>query len=95
MQNILENAMVAERKKRPMCDDTGIPHLLLEIGPEQSVDYEMLEDIKAGISEGLKLLPGRPMAVKGDYRQVIEQKIGLYDESEAVEAAPIILKTDR
>ena len=33
LETILENAEIAERNRSPLCDDTGIPHLLLELGP--------------------------------------------------------------
>ena len=29
LEQVLENAEVAERDKSPLCDDTGIPHLVL------------------------------------------------------------------
>ena len=29
---ILENYQVAQREKFPLCDDTGIPHVIIEIG---------------------------------------------------------------
>ena len=32
MQQVLENALVAENNRGPLCDDTGIPHLFLEVG---------------------------------------------------------------
>ena len=34
LNNILENAEIAESKVFPLCDDTGIPHLFLEVGEE-------------------------------------------------------------
>ena len=32
METILKNAEAAERQKSPLCDDTGIPHLVLDVG---------------------------------------------------------------
>ena len=32
LQTVLQNAEVAERTRCPLCDDTGIPHILIEIG---------------------------------------------------------------
>ena len=37
LNNILENAEIAESKVFPLCDDTGIPHLFLEVGEECAV----------------------------------------------------------
>ena len=32
LNTILDNAEAAEKNHSPLCDDTGIPHLVLEIG---------------------------------------------------------------
>ena len=32
MKEIVRNAESAARKHSPLCDDTGIPHLILEVG---------------------------------------------------------------
>ena len=37
MQQVLDNAIVAEERRSPLCDDTGIPHLFLEVGKNRSV----------------------------------------------------------
>ncbi len=92
LETILENAQVAAQRRCPLCDDTGIPHLFLELGPNKSISGDLLAAIKEGVKEGLRLLPGRPMAIKGDDSQRIDQSGGLDDASEAVEAAPIIIK---
>lgn len=88
----LENAKVACRRCSPLCDDTGIPHLYLEVGPNQVVTGKLIEDIYEGVRQGLRELPGRPMAVKGNDIQRIEQTEGLYEDSAALDAAPLIIK---
>lgn len=92
LETILENAEVAEKNKSPLCDDTGIPHLFLELGKNRSLTGQMLEEIKQGVVEGLKVLPGRPMAIKGTDLQRIDQSQGLSENSEDVLPAPIIIK---
>lgn len=92
LSQILENAKVACNRCSPLCDDTGIPHLFLEVGPNQAVTGQLIENIKEGVRQGLRALPGRPMAVEGDEIQRIEQSVGLYDDAAALEAAPIIIK---
>lgn len=92
METILENANVAEREKSPLCDDTGIPHLLLEVGPNRNINGEFLEAIKMGIAKGLRELPGRPMAIKGDDKQRLDQSGGLDEDPGALIPAPIIIK---
>lgn len=93
MEQVLENALVAEKNRGPLCDDTGIPHVFLEVGPNKSVTGELLEDIRAGVAEGLRRLPGRPMAVMGDDAARIDQSGGLSVNSDAVELAPIAIKS--
>lgn len=92
LSQTLENAKVACHRCSPLCDDTGIPHLYLEVGPNQIVTAQLIEDIHEGVRQGLRELPGRPMAVKGNDIQRIEQSEGLYEDSAALEAAPIIIR---
>ena len=92
MKQVLDNALVAEEKRSPLCDDTGIPHLFLEVGKNCAVTGEMLEDIKEGVRQGLRQLPGRPMAIKGDDYARIDQSGGLNEDSGALDASPILIK---
>lgn len=92
LETILENAEVAQKTKSPLCDDTGIPHLLLEIGKDISFTGQMLLDIKKGIKEGLKELPGRPMAIMGNDFERISQEKGISLNSEDVEPSPLIVR---
>lgn len=93
MRQLLDNALVAEDRKSPLCDDTGIPHLFLEVGPNKYVTGELLQQIQAGIALGLRHLPGRPMAIKGDDMQRIDQSGGLDDDPGALAPSPIIIKS--
>ena len=58
LRQTLENAEVAEKRRSPLCDDTGIPHLFLEVGKERSLSGEILEAIHEGVRVGLRELPG-------------------------------------
>ena len=49
LKQVLDNALVAEKNRSPLCDDTGIPHLFLEVGKNRAVTGEMLEEIKEGV----------------------------------------------
>ena len=93
MKQVLDNALVAEKNRSPLCDDTGIPHLFLEVGKNRVVSGELLEDIKEGIRQGLRQLPGRPMAIKGDDYARIDQSGGLDEDSGALAASPILIKS--
>ena len=92
MRQVLENAVVAEDRRSPLCDDTGIPHLFLEIGKHRSVSGEMMQEIMDGVAIGLRLLPGRPMAIMGDDYARIDQSGGLNPDSGALKPAPILIK---
>lgn len=93
MEQIVENALVAAENKGPLCDDTGIPHLYLEVGKNRVVSGEMIEAIYDGIKKGLRDLPGRPMAINGDDVQRLDQSGGLNEDSGALLPAPIQMRT--
>ena len=93
MRQVLDNALVAEDRHSPLCDDTGIPHLFLEVGKNRAVTGELLEQIQEGVAMGLRKLPGRPMAIKGDDYARIDQSGGLNEDSGALAPSPILIKT--
>ena len=92
LETILENAEAAEKNRSPLCDDTGIPHLVLEIGENCTVSGEMMDAINEGVAEGLRKLPGRPMGIMGDDSQRIDQSGGLNPDSAGVAPAPILMR---
>lgn len=92
MRQVLDNALVAEKNHSPLCDDTGIPHLFLEIGKKKVITGELLEQIKEGVAMGLRQLPGRPMAIKGNDNARIDQSGGLDEDSGALAPSPILIK---
>lgn len=92
LQTILDNGDAAEHCSSPLCDDTGIPHVLLEVGPSRGVNGELLEAIEQGVAEGLRRLPGRPMAVKGDGEDRLGQVLGMYEDPAMLEMAPIAIR---
>lgn len=93
MQQVLDNALVAEKNQGPLCDDTGIPHLFLEVGPNRQVSGELIGQIHSGVAEGLRRLPGRPMAIMGDDMHRIDQSGGLNPDSGALAPSPMIIKS--
>ena len=92
MRQVLDNALVAEERHSPLCDDTGIPHLFLEVGKTRSVTGDLLEQIKEGVTLGLRQLPGRPMAIKGDDYARVDQSGGLDEDSGALAPSPVLIK---
>ncbi len=96
LQLLIENAKIAEEKRFPLCDDTGIPHVIVEIGENVSLPGNFFDEINLGIQKGLQKLPARPMAVRGDDIERIEQSRGLYDDpGKLVPSSFIIDKTQR
>lgn len=92
LQTVLENAQVAEKNCSPLCDDSGIPHLVLEVGDNAVLTGRTLDAIREGVAEGLRKLPGRPMGIMGDDSHRIDQSGGLNPDSAGVEPAPILLR---
>lgn len=92
LENIIRNAEIAEEKVFPLCDDTGIPHILVEVGYDAAVPAGFFSAIEEGVALGLRRLPGRPMAVKGDDNERISQSAGLSEDSGDVKMAPIQIK---
>ena len=92
LQTILENAEVAERDRSPLCDDTGIPHVIIEVGPDRALTGKTMDAIREGIKEGLKRLPGRPMAIMGDDKERIDMSGGISPNSEDLALAPVLVR---
>ena len=92
MEQVLANAEAAEKNHSPLCDDSGIPHLVLEIGEDCALTGRMLDAVREGVAEGLRKLPGRPMGIMGDDSHRIDQSGGLNPDSAGVEPAPILLR---
>lgn len=92
LETILENAEAAERNKSPLCDDSGIPHIVLEIGKNTAITGAILDEIRKGIAQGLRQLPGRPMGIKGNDYERIDQSLGLDEDPAGVEPAPFLIR---
>lgn len=92
LETILENAEIAEKNRSPLCDDTGIPHLLLEVGLNQAITGKLMESIYVGVRQGLRKLPGRPMAVLGEEANRLDQSMGMDEDPGALDAAPILIR---
>ena len=92
MEQILKNAQAAEKNKSPLCDDSGIPHVILDVGPHKAVTGELMSAIDDGIKKGLRGLPGRPMGIMGDEKERISQSGGLSEDSAGVLPAPVQIR---
>jgi len=95
LEQIRENAHISAKERVPLCDDTGIPHPFLEVGENVEVAggmHAMLTAITQGIADGLRKLPGRPMAVKGGPLESLAQSKGLDADSGALLPAPLSIR---
>lgn len=93
LSQILENYKVAKKTRFPLCDDTGIPHVIIEVGSQREISGELLNQIHEGIALGLNNLPARPMAVKGSEIERIEQSKGLYEQPGMLKPSSILIDT--
>lgn len=91
LNQILENYKVASKTKFPLCDDTGIPHVIIEIGQKREITGELIAQINEGIKKALNKLPARPMAVKGSDIERVEQSKGLYDSPARLRPASFLI----
>ena len=91
LAQILENYMVAQDTRFPLCDDTGIPHVIIELGKDRQITGELIGQIHEGIYHGLNNLPARPMAVKGGEIERIEQSEGLFEKPGMLKPASILI----
>jgi len=80
LELLLENAQIAMSNKVPLCDDTGIPHVLVELGANTQFPSNLFSQINEGVATGLRKLPGRPMAVMGNDVERLEQSYGLNND---------------
>ena len=92
IEQIIENAKIAENEQLPLCDDTGIPHVIVEIGNACALPAGWTDALQEGLVLGLREMPGRPMAVRGDGIQRVEQSGGLFEDPGALVPAPIIVR---
>ncbi len=92
LERILENARLAASIRKPLCNDTGIPHVFLDIGEEVMLPGKMFHLVQEGITRGLRKLPGRPMAVRGEALARIGQNEGLFEDSAMVVPAPLQIR---
>ena len=93
LERIIENAKIAKKRAFPLCDDTGIPHVFIEIGKDVSLPKDWLSAIHNGVAQGLRIMPGRPMAVKGNPVERVEQSKGLFKDPGKLTIAPVIVKS--
>jgi len=81
LEKLIENSQIAEERSAPLCDDTGTPHVIIELGENAILPGYFLNAVEQGVAEGLRRLPARAMGVLGNEKERISQELGLGGES--------------
>ncbi|WP_456327595.1 fumarate hydratase [Archaeoglobus sp.] len=63
LKNILENIEYAKSRRIPMCQDTGLPIIFVELGRELCLDFDLKSAIIDGVKRATAEIPLRPNAV--------------------------------
>lgn len=93
LERIYENGCIARDERLPLCDDTGLPHAIVQVGEQCELPAGWLAAIEAGVVDGLRKMPGRPMAVRGSDIERVEQSRGLHDDPGRLDLAPVITRS--
>ena len=64
LAEIIENARIAERERRPLCQDTGLAIVWIELGEEVRVDGSIEEAVNSGVREAWREGPLRAAVVR-------------------------------
>jgi len=78
LKAILENVEYAKAKGIPMCQDTGLPIIFVELGRELCLDFDLKSAIIEGVAKATQEIPLRPNAVHPLTRENPGNNIGLH-----------------
>ncbi|RLI80064.1 fumarate hydratase [Archaeoglobales archaeon] len=78
LKTILDNIDAAGRLKVPMCQDTGLPIVFVEIGKELCLNFDLKKAIVDGVKIATEEVPLRPNAVHPLTRENPGNNVGLY-----------------
>jgi len=78
LKAILENVQAASRLKVPMCQDTGLPIVFVELGRELCLDFDLKKAITEGVAIATEKVPLRPNAVHPLTRQNPGNNVGMH-----------------
>jgi fumarate hydratase subunit alpha len=62
------------------------------MGPKRNVSGELFRAIQEGVAEGLRVLPGRPMAIMGCDEERLDQSGGLDPDPAALVPTPVLIR---
>jgi fumarate hydratase subunit alpha len=77
LRNILDNVEYAKKMGIPMCQDTGLPIVFVDLGRELSLDFDLKSAIVEGVMKATDQIPLRPNAVDPFTRKNPGNNVGL------------------
>ncbi|MBP2143309.1 fumarate hydratase subunit alpha [Methanococcus voltae] len=79
LKAIIKNNEIAENKKIPLCQDTGVPVVFLKIGTniDSNNIMEIIDNIKLGVEQATSSVPLRPNVVNPLTRENLKTNTGL------------------
>jgi fumarate hydratase subunit alpha len=78
LKAILENIDLARKIQVPICQDTGMPTIFVELGKELSLDFNLKKAIAEGVVLATEKVPLRPNTVHPLTRQNPGNNLGLH-----------------
>ncbi len=75
--NILKNLEVAEKKGKPLCQDTGTPIFFIKKSPQKSLDFNLRKTVGEAVEESTETIPLRSNIVDPITRKNLETNTGL------------------
>jgi len=78
LKAILDNIEIAKKFRIPMCQDTGIPIIFVEIGKDLHLDFNIKEAIIEGVKKATHEIPLRPNVVHPITRENSGTNVGLH-----------------
>ncbi len=78
LESILRNVEVARKRKIPICQDTGLPIVFVELGRELRLDFNLRNAIVEGVKRATEEVPLRPNAVHPITRENSGNNVGIH-----------------
>lgn len=77
LSNILENIALAEERRVPICQDTGVPVVYLTLPPDVPFSPALFEGVREGVQRATATIPLRPNVVDPLTRENTNDNTGM------------------
>ena len=78
LKTILDNIEIAKKFGIPICQDTGVPIIFVEIGKDLHLDFNIKDAIIEGVKKATHEIPLRPNVVHPITRENSGTNVGLH-----------------